>query len=335
MRVSRRGFTLIELLVVIAIIAVLIGLLLPAVQAAREAARRAQCVNNLKQIGIALHNYHTINGTFPFGGIEVGPCCSSPNLLNWAICLLPQMEQVPLFNSYNLLLPNDVYLGTSKGVVENATLRTAKLAAYICPSDLNTDRTDIPESGPGNSAGLQYAPGSYRAIGGADDGLPASIGYIYWDDSGAQTYNGKNLGWRGVLHSIAPSSSTNGNKGLNCESMSSITDGSSNTAVVTEYHTRTHNTRRTFWSYAYNTYSLGTSVDQTRSLIPSFDQCAAAPGLDGSNLCKRGFGSLHPGGLNALMGDASIRFIKQSINMKNWMALATIQGGEILSSDSY
>src|SRR5438105_1823365 len=101
-----RAFTLIELLVVIAIIAVLIALLLPAVQAAREAARRAQCVNNLKQIGIALHNYHDQNGSFPLGGVNLGPSSAGwtggTSALSWRALILPQLEQGNIYNAMNL-----------------------------------------------------------------------------------------------------------------------------------------------------------------------------------------------------------------------------------------
>src|SRR5579862_8477862 len=103
---KRRGFTLIELLVVIAIIAVLIALLLPAVQAAREAARRSQCVNNLKQIGLALHNYHDVNGAFPMGSGNCGlpfPTLTSKNGLSAHLSILPQLELSTLFNAFNFV----------------------------------------------------------------------------------------------------------------------------------------------------------------------------------------------------------------------------------------
>ena len=103
----RAGFTLIELLVVIAIIAVLIALLLPAVQAAREAARRSQCVNNLKQLGLAMHNYHQVNGTFPIGrmGIGYGYGNNVDQRRTWAFSVLPFFEQAQAFNAINFSLP--------------------------------------------------------------------------------------------------------------------------------------------------------------------------------------------------------------------------------------
>jgi prepilin-type N-terminal cleavage/methylation domain-containing protein/prepilin-type processing-associated H-X9-DG protein len=342
----KSGFTLIELLVVIAIIAVLIALLLPAVQAAREAARRASCINNMKQIGIALANYHDQQGSYPPGTTELGYCCSSPNMLTFQVSILPQIDQGPLFNSYNLMLPSDLLLGpgqpstgaptgsTVSGgpAVQNQTLRTTLLSVYICPSDVNTDHTDYPASGDG--ASLLWAPGSYKAMGGADNGL--NPGYFYWDDAAGNNYSGwGKLPWRGLLHSCAAPDTTYNKSGLGPEKIANITDGTSNTIAVAEYHTLTTNSRRVFWSYAYSSYDVGTAIPESRTLIPDYNKCAAAPGPDGSNSCKRAFGSLHPGGLNALFVDGSVHFLKQTINMNTWMALATIQLGEVVSSDSY
>src|SRR5690348_16198454 len=127
----RPGFTLIELLVVIAIIAVLIGLLLPAVQAAREAARRAQCVNNFKQIGVAMHNYHDQNLCFPPGNITLGNCCTSPSPLTFMVSILPQLEQAPLFNSFNQALPMDEYLPAGSLSTGNPTGATVGVGAVV------------------------------------------------------------------------------------------------------------------------------------------------------------------------------------------------------------
>ena len=136
---SRRGFTLIELLVVIAIIAVLIALLLPAVQAAREAARRMQCVNNLKQIGLAMHNYQSSNNTLPYGARA---CCQG----TWLVPVLPFLEQTALYNSWNSFGNNsglrgyvDSYFRYSGAA--NTTVTTTRISAYYCPSDGNNTQT--------------------------------------------------------------------------------------------------------------------------------------------------------------------------------------------------
>src|SRR4051812_19719668 len=133
MRNRRRGFTLIELLVVIAIIAVLISLLLPAVQSAREAARRAQCTNNLKQIGIAMHSYHDQQGSLPPG---MKGCCWG----TWLIFVLPQIEQTQMYNAWNTY-GNDRYSNADGdfryGGAVNLTVTRSRISTYYCPSDPN------------------------------------------------------------------------------------------------------------------------------------------------------------------------------------------------------
>src|SRR5271165_6117532 len=132
-RMSQRAFTLIELLVVIAIIAVLIALLLPAVQAAREAARRIQCTNNLKQIGLALHNYHAANGSFPLGGTVAWAYGGEQYWGVWSAqtLMLPYIEQGPLYNTANFSWANQLDMGTQI----NSTTFNANIAAFLCPSD--------------------------------------------------------------------------------------------------------------------------------------------------------------------------------------------------------
>ena len=129
---SRRGFTLIELLVVIAIIAVLIALLLPAVQAAREAARRSQCINNLKQIGLAIHNYHSSVGTFPLGGSKncYGNSTDFHTWTGWSAqgLMLGYLEQQPLFNASN-------YSGGAFNVMNQTTVSSTKIPGFVCPSE--------------------------------------------------------------------------------------------------------------------------------------------------------------------------------------------------------
>ncbi|GAC1475473.1 MAG: DUF1559 domain-containing protein [Isosphaeraceae bacterium] len=150
---KQRGFTLIELLVVIAIIAVLIALLLPAVQAAREAARRIQCVNNLKQIGLAMHNYHDAHSTLSPGytyrsGYSTGG-------FGWAAMILPQIEQSPIFNAINYSLP--------AWSLDNSTVCTQVLNSYQCPTDYTATKGVLEREG------LRYARSSYVACFGPAD----------------------------------------------------------------------------------------------------------------------------------------------------------------------
>lgn len=302
----RRGFTLIELLVVIAIIAILIALLLPAVQQAREAARRSSCKNNLKQIGLALHNYHDTSGSFPPGGITLGNCCSTQSGITWTISILPQLDNAPLFEEYNPNIFNE-----DPG---NAFVREQFLPVYICPSDVNTETLDNPASGPGS--GLDYAPGSYRAVSGRTDRNQ------WWD---AHNHSDLPRGWRGVLHSVGTLRKT-------VEDMSEIQDGTSNTIMVGEFHTSTENRRRTFWAYTYTSFNQSTVCPEcgSRTLVPDFDECVDIGGTGGSNACKRGWGSMHSGGVQYLLADGSVRFVSENINMNTLGALATIFGEEVV-----
>ena len=154
MRVRRRsGFTLIELLVVISIISVLIGLLLPAVQVAREAARRAQCLNHLKQIGLALHNYHDVHDALP-SGYTYTPGYRSGGF-GWATMLLPHMEQAPLFQATNFDLP--------PWSMQNVTVCLTRLGGHLCPSDLESQQGQL------DREGFRFTMGSYVACFGPGD----------------------------------------------------------------------------------------------------------------------------------------------------------------------
>lgn len=322
--VSRRlAFTLVELLVVIAIIGVLVALLLPAVQAARESARRMSCTSNVRQIGIAMHNFHDVNGTFPPGGITNGVCCSTQSGPTWTIFLLPYIEQQALYDRYDQTQANEHN--------NNSFVRSQFVKSYSCPDDALIKKTLIPASGPGNTVAAQYMTGSYRAMAGVTDGLgwfDAECGRIY------------PLSQRGVLHSMSdakyptPYPSGYSAPPYGRERIANITDGTSNTLMVGEYYTgpKSSPTRTTFWAYTYTSFNLSEVVlpPQTRQLYADFDRCVnSCPTCVGtSNPCKRAWGSFHPNIVNFVMADGSVRPISTNIDMIQFAAMATIEGGE-------
>jgi len=270
-RPARRAFTLIELLVVIAIIAVLIALLLPAVQAAREAARRAQCVNNLKQIGLAMHNYLSVNETFPplvqNGGKNSvwGTPYFDPWPLDWTASILPQIEQQALYNALNFNFSS----GFNKGDLQNTTVLATQVSSMLCPSE-NQSKTSM---GPGSRKNYM-----------ANVGGPAAIS-----------------AWSGVMVPLKDDASSyagcyqNSNSGRTV-GMQGITDGSSNTAMVSEslLGSGPGANQVTISNKRRSTYLFPTGVNVAS------DTTGAAGALQLVNACKalpgstKGFGTLVP-----------------------------------------
>jgi prepilin-type N-terminal cleavage/methylation domain-containing protein len=321
MNPRRSGFTLIELLVVIAIISVLIALLLPAVQSAREAARRAQCTNNLKQLGLALHNYEQAIGCLPAAEMQF---LGLPNGSNYSAIsqILSFFEQSNLFNAINF--------SQFDQTPYNSTVQISTISTLICPSDMY------------NPTPLYGAQTNYMADMGSG---------IVWQSS--LFYPNQSL--------PMPNGAFFGNSATR---FAAITDGLSNTGFYAE---------RVVGDASTGIVSPIADVffDPGAPLTPAdaLTQCQAlniynpanqipmimgVPWIDGQHIFLHdstpntrscGFfivnravmppSSYHPGGVNMLSGDGSVKFIKNSIALTVWMALGTINGGEVLSADSF
>ena len=326
-----RAFTLIELLVVIAIIAVLIALLLPAVQAAREAARRSQCVNNLKQIGLALANYESSNSRLPpaFWGTTYTPstqACDRSIGTTLFILITGFIEQSSYNNSFNFNLP------ATEGTGANYTSCSVKVASYICPSD-------TPSNPP--SGYRWYGQGSYSTVVGNNElslyrytsQNPFDCKYILPDGAFGINYTYK---------------------------YSDIVDGLSNTLFVGET-SRFRNEPATSVD-VFNWYTTGgwygDNFPNGSSRLVSYANTVPrinSPEVPGSvnsavttlgpigwvadpnaqKLGQFGFRSNHPGGANFVFGDGSVRFLKQTINLTVYNGLGSKAGGEVISADSY
>ena len=287
---KRRGFTLIELLVVIAIIAILIALLLPAVQQAREAARRTQCKNNLKQLGLALHNYHDTYNAFPFGHQFTGIFDGVPNNnqggtgFYWSYSILPYVEQSNLYARFNSSFP--ISNTSFPASVANAAAATTPLASMLCPSDTRPSTLNAGAAG-AIGAIRPHATTSYK-------GACSSFSTI--GATNAQRSNGM----------------FNRDSSHNCRKMRDITDGTTNSIMLGEQCDRESTIARL---YGGVTTTLGWADGQTNRAILSgeFAINARAWPTDPTNGDERTATSRHTGGAQFLLCDGSVRFISENI----------------------
>jgi len=339
------GFTLIELLVVIAIIAVLIALLLPAVQSAREAARRSQCVNNLKQLGIAIHNYHDANGSLP-------PTSGTGGPTHWSMKsrILPFLEQQPLFNSINFS-----FSPYSSNMQINYTVQQTRVDGFLCPSDKNpgSSRADEPGTNYPNNVGVNPAYSDYVPSG------PAYFIGKFPKGSKALCRGGESpadsICWTldfgnardGLSNTVMFSEFVKGTavlKGDGLHMVYSVTvsecdfynDPNPNiqlNAACQAATTFAYQFKGALWVNA----KMGWGGGYSQSIAPNKKACIyngrPVSSTDMFNLI--GASSYHPGGVNALFMDGTVKFIRDSIDLSTWNAIGTMAGGEVVSSDAY
>ncbi len=324
MNAHPRGFTLIELLVVIGIIAVLTAILLPAVQSAREAARRSQCVNNLKQIGLAMHQYHDAHGVLPPG--KKGCCWGT-----WLVYTLPYLEQQPLFDAWNSCGINAAGAPPGYDVdlryfgVANQTVTSTLIAAYLCP----TDQTNAPISATTN--GKTYACTSQNYAVNFGNTLVIQTDFQGIVFGGAPFVD---IGSPDGDYS-QPARSTVG--------FNAFQDGLSNTMLNAEVIVGQGQDLRGFswWGDAatFETFLTPNSSFPDVMFSPYYciNQPPNPPCISATTALPDNYGSRsrHVGGVNVAMGDDSVRFVKNSINVRTWRAMSTTHGGEIISADQY
>jgi len=322
-RVRQPGFTLVELLVVITIIGILIALLLPAVQAARESARRAQCSNNLKQIGLALLAYAQNTGTFPPGAIHASDR-TNPNdyYINWGICILPYIELESLYQQYD-------QTKTNLDPVNLPVLRTP-IHIMNCPSDNRAGRLLVPTQRQ-ETAPEGIASSSYKG----------NMGKRWTHNNGFFDYppyfgnSGRTPERRGPLYAVGDyGSSSNPKKSrFGTVDPAQVSDGTSNTFLVGEYHSKDSeflkSTSIAFWGSTHSFHNLGCPQPESYHRVPDYDRCMDITG--GNHFeCNRNFASLHDNNLiNFVMCDGSVHSISPGIDGTLYHNLASIAGREL------
>jgi prepilin-type N-terminal cleavage/methylation domain-containing protein/prepilin-type processing-associated H-X9-DG protein len=305
--ISRKGFTLVELLVVIAIIGILIALLLPAVQSAREAARRLQCANNLKQLGLALHNYHSAHSVLPPGGL-------ASNQLSYIVMLLPFLEQQALYDRFNFNEGN-YRLNSSETSNGKIDLALTGLPMLLCPS-CNVDRSnvwqrynDYAERIPPNANGQDPYTAHYVGIMGPMGTNPVTA--KEYSHEGPYSHGG--FATQGVLYKDSR------------VRLEHVTDGTSNTFALGETSWNQYEKHRAWVRGIWLTNQSAGMCKNVRDPIGA--------GLPFGNFNDGGFGSEHPGGAQFALCDGSVTFVSESIAHAVLLSTASRNGAETYSLD--
>jgi prepilin-type N-terminal cleavage/methylation domain-containing protein len=328
---ARLGFTLVELLVVIAIIGVLVALLLPAVQSAREAARRAQCANNLKQLALTLQNYHDLHQTFPLGSwaawVNVPPPAPAPrtegkgSMIHY---LLPLMEQAPMYNEFDFSVPI-IEQDMAPGVYTR--LARVRIKSLVCPSN--------DYGGVWNNLALTSYAGS------AGSQALSAMGNVRGNCTCAHPFNPSALTNRRLPHlpAVGPfgrhnSTTEAANPRRRATRIADVTDGLSSTLFIGEMRPRCSTVAATGWANSNNGSGVMTTI------VPiNYDSCGPRGQWQTVDGCRTdcndtvslGFKSLHPGGAQFVLGDASVRFLQASIDHTLYQYLGAVADGEAAS----
>lgn len=358
-RKYRTGFTLVELLVVIAIIGILVGLLLPAVQAAREAARRMQCQNNIRQVALSLHNFESAFKKLPpassvpwgrYGKDDAHMDYTGPFGPNWAVLILPYIEQSSLYQLANVTSFPGVVISSPNGHppsgVDGLTWRSVvgtRMPAFLCPSDAFNANNFVSASVPGVTGG--WARGNYGVTAGYEDYDHVAGGASYKSSS-------SNVAGKAGLNSSPVMSSNFGSR------FAAITDGLSNTTAVAELRSGlTAVDPRGVWALGFPGASIvnagraaynptpnnvlgGTSADggdelQSGNLYCNPDGARLRMGCttSGTLMTSAMARSLHTGGVNIAMVDGSVKFLSNNIDELNWCRLESKDDGQIVDTE--
>ncbi|QDS89093.1 putative major pilin subunit [Rosistilla ulvae] len=294
---GRKGFTLVELLVVIAIIGILVGLLLPAVQQAREAARRMSCTNNLKQLGLAIHNYHDVFRVFPPGGNGSYDLAVRSNQLSLHTFLLPFLEQGNVHDQID-------FSGSSYLTERNSSAN--RVDAFLCPS--STREFDATTSG-GSLSYPDLYTAHYLGVMGPK-GVNAQTGGTYQSDETLASNGG--FARQGVFYDLSKIK------------FRDITDGTSNTFALGELSWNDAGTVFRMWVRGCG----GSACTSCKNIV---DGIGITPAVSG-NFNNVSFGSQHPGGAHFVQCDGSVRFVSETVDLGLYKATASRNGGEVATA---